>query len=80
MPRMEGEIGRLQAIGGTVPDAGALPPGCTFHPRCPHAAAVCEQRAPHLLDTGASHLARCFLHDISVHHPGTGTRAPAAQE
>ena len=47
MPRMEGEIERLQAIGGTVPDAGALPPGCTFHPRCPQAAAVCEHaRAP----------------------------------
>ena len=72
MPRMEGEIDRPQAIGGTVPDAGALPPGCTFHPRCPQAAAVCEQREPHLLDTGAGHLARCLLYDDTAQHPGAG--------
>ena len=63
MPRMEGEIERLRAIGGTVPDAGALPPGCTFHPRCPQATAVCERREPLLLDTGAGHLARCVLYE-----------------
>ena len=80
MPRMEGEIERLQAIGGTVPDAGALPPGCTFHPRCPQAAAVCEQRAPHLLDTGAGHLARCLLYDHAAQHPGAGALAAPADK
>ena len=76
MPRMEGEIDHLQAIGGTVPDAGALPRGCTFHPRCPQAAAMCERREPHLLDTGAGHLARCLLFDDAAQHSGAG--APAA--
>ena len=75
MPRMEGEIERLRAIGGTVPDAGALPPGCTFHPRCPLATAVCEQREPRLLDTGAGHLARCVLYEDAT--PETASVAAA---
>lgn len=28
---------RLASIPGTVPSLHAIPPGCTFHPRCPHA-------------------------------------------
>ena len=63
MPRMEGEIDRLRTIGGTVPDAGALPPGCSFHPRCPLATATCERREPRLLDTGGGHLARCVRYE-----------------
>ena len=75
MPRMDGELERLQAIGGTVPDAGALPPGCSFHPRCPLATAVCERREPRLLDTGAGHLARCVLYDDTATEEAS---APAA--
>ena len=78
MPRMEGEIERLRAIGGTVPDAGALPPGCTFHPRCPQATSVCEQREPRLLDTGAGHLARCVLYEDGV--PAGASVASAAED
>ena len=63
MPQMEGEIDRLQAIGGTVPDAGALPPGCSFHPRCSLAMELCRRHEPVLLDTGAGHLARCVLYE-----------------
>jgi oligopeptide/dipeptide ABC transporter ATP-binding protein len=29
--------GRLVSIPGTVPALTAIPPGCPFHPRCPHA-------------------------------------------
>ncbi len=29
--------GRLNAIPGTVPPLNRIPPGCPFHPRCPHA-------------------------------------------
>jgi oligopeptide/dipeptide ABC transporter ATP-binding protein len=28
---------RLPAIKGSVPTLTAIPPGCPFHPRCPHA-------------------------------------------
>ena len=31
----------LVAIGGQPPDLGDLPAGCSFTPRCPHAAPLC---------------------------------------
>ncbi|TFF23253.1 ABC transporter ATP-binding protein [Jiella endophytica] len=39
--RPEGE--RLKAIPGAVPPLTALPPGCAFAPRCPHALPACDQ-------------------------------------
>jgi peptide/nickel transport system ATP-binding protein len=35
--------------------------GCRFRSRCPHAMPVCEQRPPDV-ETGAGHLARCWLY------------------
>jgi peptide/nickel transport system permease protein len=35
-------------IPGVVPPPHALPPGCRFAPRCPHAAAVCDAAVPAL--------------------------------
>jgi len=29
--------GRLTSIPGSVPSLSSIPPGCPFHPRCPHA-------------------------------------------
>ena len=38
-------------VGGEPPDAGALPAGCAFHPRCPVAiAGTCERVVPPLID------------------------------
>jgi peptide/nickel transport system ATP-binding protein len=37
---------RLQTIGGAPPDLAALPPGCTFAPRCPQARAACLSAVP----------------------------------
>jgi oligopeptide/dipeptide ABC transporter ATP-binding protein len=54
---------RLHAIEGAVPRLGALPPGCTFHPRCPQRFAPCDQRRPESIMVGTEHWARCFLHD-----------------
>ena len=51
----------LVAIPGSVPSAGDLPPGCRFHPRCPHATDACREGDPPLvaLDAGES---RCLRH------------------
>ena len=38
--------GRLQAIPGTVPSLGHMPPGCSFHPRCSHRFEPCDKAAP----------------------------------
>ena len=37
---------RLQAIQGTVPPLGELPPGCSFTPRCPNRFEPCPQAHP----------------------------------
>ena len=36
----------LRTIPGAPPDLGDPPPGCRFHPRCPHAMAVCADELP----------------------------------
>jgi peptide/nickel transport system ATP-binding protein len=33
-------------VRGEIPSATAPPPGCRFHPRCPHAAPVCREQRP----------------------------------
>jgi peptide/nickel transport system ATP-binding protein len=45
--------GRARApVQGEAPDATAPPPGCAFHPRCPHAFEPCRTRVPALLAQG----------------------------
>jgi peptide/nickel transport system ATP-binding protein len=51
---------------GEVPDLSALPPGCPFEPRCPHAMPECREGLPQLYDVGESHQARCLLHDPKI--------------
>jgi len=53
---------RLTNIPGSVPAATNFPPGCRFHPRCPHAMPICSQQEPPLLDTDEGHQAACWLH------------------
>jgi len=42
---------------GEVPDPLSPPPGCTFHPRCPHANERCRIERPALLPSGAVQVA-----------------------
>lgn len=46
LPGLSDEGDRLPSIEGNVPSPMETPPGCPFHPRCPHA-------KPGLCDTGA---------------------------
>lgn len=52
---------RLQTIGGAPPDLAALPPGCTFAPRCPHARPACLAEVPQPVAVGAGHRVSCVL-------------------
>jgi peptide/nickel transport system ATP-binding protein len=52
---------RLTPIPGSVPSVLALPPGCAFAPRCPHAVERCAQDPP-LLEAAPGHLSRCWRH------------------
>jgi oligopeptide/dipeptide ABC transporter ATP-binding protein len=49
----------LETIEGTVPALHALPPGCTFEPRCEARVPDCARAFPPLLEVGAGHWARC---------------------
>ena len=46
---------------GEVPSPLRPPPGCHFHPRCPHAMARCGTQAPELTETGGR-LVACHLY------------------
>ncbi|MFP4260539.1 MAG: ABC transporter ATP-binding protein [Opitutales bacterium] len=44
LPALESRGKRLPAIKGSVPSLKSIPPGCPFHPRCPHAVeGLCDQ-------------------------------------
>ena len=53
LPRLdESGHSRLTAIRGAPPSLLDLPPGCVFHPRCPHAQADCQVDDPRLRPVG----------------------------
>jgi len=54
---------RLRAIPGNVPDAQHIPPGCSFHPRCPLAEDRCRGEMPPSVYYEDGHQAACFLID-----------------
>jgi len=56
-----GSGGRLASIPGNVPALTAIPPGCPFHPRCPHARrGICDVGGlPVLEELEPGHLAAC---------------------
>jgi oligopeptide/dipeptide ABC transporter ATP-binding protein len=58
---------KLQAIEGTVPPLGKLPPGCAFAPRCPHRFEPCDKAVPGMTIVGEDHSARCYLYSPAVH-------------
>jgi oligopeptide/dipeptide ABC transporter ATP-binding protein len=45
-PALRGPRRELTGIPGSPPDLRAMPTGCTFHPRCPHAFEPCSVRRP----------------------------------
>ena len=47
-PPLTGPRVRMEGIAGSPPDLRALPTGCQFAPRCPHAMDVCRAQAPEL--------------------------------
>ena len=47
---------------GEVPSASNPPPGCAFHPRCPHAMAVCREVKPATTSPASNRLVACHLY------------------
>ena len=57
IPAMDGERERLAQIEGAMPRLNAIPHGCAYHPRCPHAEPRCRAERPELMDAGATRAA-----------------------
>jgi peptide/nickel transport system ATP-binding protein len=51
---------RLTEIPGIVPALNALPPGCAFAPRCPHADGQCHAHRPPYEQKRSGHWAACW--------------------
>jgi peptide/nickel transport system ATP-binding protein len=52
---------RLSPIRGLPPSLIFVPPGCAFHPRCPHVFDRCRTEVPDLLPADGHHASRCHL-------------------
>jgi peptide/nickel transport system ATP-binding protein len=61
MPSVEGKVAHLRAIEGSPPSVIHLPPGCPFHPRCPHRFDPCDKIRPPLEPIEGGHLDACHL-------------------
>jgi oligopeptide/dipeptide ABC transporter ATP-binding protein len=57
------EVTRL--LHGDVPSFHAVPSGCRFHPRCPHATDICRIEEPALVRVGGDH---AHDHHVACHH------------
>ncbi len=55
------EKGDLCPIKGQPPSLIDVPPGCPFHPRCPHAQQVCRTVEPPVAEVSPGHTAACHF-------------------
>ena len=65
-PTLHGPRRKMAGIPGSPPDLRNVPPGCTFHPRCPLAFSTCDSVVPLLRPTIAEEpeqIAACHLYD-----------------
>ena len=62
IPALESQVERLVQIPGSMPRLNAIPKGCAFNPRCPHAFARCFVERPEPKPVG-NRIVACHLHD-----------------
>ena len=63
VPRIEARKKSFAGVKGEIPSPLRPPPGCHFHPRCPHAFARCREERPVLKEVAPGHRAACHLND-----------------
>lgn len=75
VPRLEARHRRFAAIAGEIPSPLAPPPGCHFHPRCPHAMPRCKIERPPLREIAPGRLSACHLNDAPAAAPAVDPEA-----
>ncbi len=65
IPSLHHQVEQLTQIDGAMPRLTEIPPGCAFHPRCPHCFDRCHNQRPELMDTQSSKVA-CWLYDNEI--------------
>ena len=65
VPRLDARKQRFETIKGEIPSPLDPPPGCHFHPRCPHAMARCRIERPALKQIAPGRLSACHLNDAA---------------
>ena len=61
IPQVTQKGTRLLPIEGAPPSLIHVPPGCPFHPRCPHRFSPCDSERPAFKDRGGGHPEACHL-------------------
>jgi oligopeptide/dipeptide ABC transporter ATP-binding protein len=62
IPKLGHRQDRLHVIKGNVPSPLAMPPGCSFNPRCPQRFEPCDKRIPRLTEVDPNHRVACYLY------------------
>jgi len=62
IPRIRGEIKKLEWIPGIPPDLVAPPRGCRFHPRCKYKFEPCDKEEPPMVEVEPGHYVACWLY------------------
>jgi len=65
IPSLHHQVEQLTQIDGAMPRLTEIPPGCAFHPRCPHCFDRCRNQRPDLMDIQPSKVA-CWLYDNEI--------------
>jgi peptide/nickel transport system ATP-binding protein len=61
VPQLNKRARKYHAIKGEIPSPLHPPSGCHFHPRCPHAMAVCKEQAPAMREVSTGRFSACHL-------------------
>ena len=61
IPRLDQRKRTFHPVKGEIPSPLDPPPGCHFHPRCPHAMARCRSEVPKLKEIAPGRHAACHL-------------------